>query len=127
MCTAASVVYKAKTVQVKSADDQQLEDTNSVLFCIAHLMSALLYVCPYSSQSPVPKGCYQAQLRQISSATRPDANGNRDNPELPQTSKTNTEQQAGQHDPAHTSPSLPDQSSSKAPSAPPLAWWPPLT
>lgn len=58
-CAAACVVYKSKTVVVKSAGDQ--EDSNKDLLPVATVIGALLYAYPYPSiiESPTLGDCYQ--------------------------------------------------------------------
>ena len=115
VCTAASVVYKSKSVQVTSAGDQEFY--NRGLFWIALLIGAVLYAHPYSLQSPALKDCLThlcAQPESDLTPTPPDTHFTLGN--LSQHSNSGTEQQqSSQHEePAQSSASSFDQQSSSA-------------
>ena len=118
MCTAASGVYKTKSVQIKDASDGPDDSQTQTLELLATLMGGLLYAHPYSLQSPVLEACYQAQFDQDSTSHPSDTSPSFDNPPLLPSSSAITEQQpgnqAGQQDAAAISTGACDQPSSSA-------------
>lgn len=114
--TAASQVYKSKTVWVQ-ADGPEL--CNDMLFSVAAATGALLFAHPYASQqSPVLQDC----LSLFSAITPPpaDAHPTPDSCDLSLAHSKHYEQQlrdaAGQaEDPAQINANLVDQQSSNAP------------
>lgn len=95
MCTAASGVYKTKSVQIKDASDEPDDSQTRTLELLAVLMSGLLYAHPYSLQSPVLEACYQAQFEQDATSNPSDTSPSFDNPPLLPSSSATTEQQPG--------------------------------
>lgn len=104
------MLYKSKSVQVKSIDGGEEYSPVSVLMWILSLIGALLYAYPYSSQSPALESCY---LTHLNVAASPEARAT-----LSQASNAKPAQQQDdsgrQGNPAQANPSLCDQQSSSA-------------